>query len=146
MDGYNMTAPRPDGKWGEVAVRSALDEAGIPPSRIDVVSAHGTGTPLNDEMEANLISRIFGQHKPFVIALKSWVGHLAAACGAMELAIALACLENGYLPEIRNLREPCVETLNFVRSPGDYSPETLLLENFGFGGQNAALVVKKWSE
>jgi 3-oxoacyl-[acyl-carrier-protein] synthase II len=146
MDGYNMTAPQPDGKWGETAVLSALKEAGIPGSRIDVVSAHGTGTPLNDDMEANLISRIFGEHKPFVIALKSWIGHLAAACGAVELAIGLACLEHGFLPEIRNLREPCPCGLNFVQSAKNESLETMLLENFGFGGQNAALVVKKWSE
>jgi 3-oxoacyl-[acyl-carrier-protein] synthase II len=146
MDGYNMTAPQPDGKWGEKAVHSALDESGISPSRIDVVSAHGTGTPLNDEMEANLISRIFGEHKPFIIALKSWIGHLAAACGAVELAIGMTCMENGYLPEIRNLREPCLPDLNFVRSATNCSPETMLLENFGFGGQNAALVVKKWNE
>jgi 3-oxoacyl-[acyl-carrier-protein] synthase II len=146
MDGYNMTAPDPEGKWGEVAVRTALEEAGILPSRIEVVSAHGTGTPLNDEMEAKLISRVFGEHKPLVIALKSRVGHLAAACGAMELAIALACMNNGHLPEIRNLEEPCADDINFVRSARDVFPETMLLENFGFGGQNAALVVKKWKE
>jgi 3-oxoacyl-[acyl-carrier-protein] synthase II len=146
MDGYNMTAPEPEGIWAEVAVRSALAEAGILPSIIDVVSAHGTGTSLNDEMEANLIARIFGEHRPSIIALKSWIGHLAAACGAVELAIGLACMEHGYLPEIRNLIEPCDGNLNFIQVPQDDYPKTMLLQNFGFGGQNAALVVKKWSE
>ncbi|MFZ2444713.1 MAG: beta-ketoacyl-[acyl-carrier-protein] synthase family protein [Syntrophobacteraceae bacterium] len=146
MDGYNMTAPDPEGRWGEKAVRFALDEAGISPSGVDVVSAHGTGTPLNDEMEAGLIDRVFGGSKPFIIALKSWVGHLAAACGAMELAIGLACLAGGYFPPIRNLRGPCCDGLNFVRESMSVSAETMLLENFGFGGQNAALVVRKWTE
>lgn len=146
MDGYNMTAPDPTGKWGEAAVRFALGEAGMTSGEVDAVSAHGTGTPLNDEMEANLIDRVFGSHKPYIIALKSWVGHLAAACGAVELAIGLACIGDGFLPRIRNLAKPCHDGLNFVREHLDISVETVLFENFGFGGQNAALVVRKWAE
>lgn len=146
MDGYNMTAPDPEGRWGEAAVRSALKEADLSPSQIDVVSAHGTGTPLNDAMEADLLARIYGDRRPFVIALKSWIGHLAAACGAVELAIGLACMESGYLPAIRNLKEPCRTDINLVQTAKDLSTQTMLLENFGFGGQNSALVVKRWKE
>lgn len=146
LDGYNMTAPEPSGKWAEAAVRSALKEAGLEASRIDAVSAHGTGTDLNDAMEADLISRVYGPHTPFVIGLKSWIGHLAAACGAVELAISLACIREGFLPEIRNLRKPCREDINFVRTPTAVPFSTMVLENFGFGGQNSALVVSKWSE
>ncbi len=145
MDGCNMTAPDPTGKWGEAAVRFALVEAGVGPGEIDIISAHGTGTQLNDEMESNLIGRIFASHKPRIIAIKSWVGHLAAACGAVELAIGLACLENGLLPRIRNLVQPCNDSLNFVRENLDIPARTMLFENFGFGGQNAALVVRKWT-
>lgn len=144
MDGYNMTAPEPGGRWAEMAVRSALADAGIPARDIDAVSAHGTGTLLNDAMEADLISRIFTDHAPRIIALKSWIGHLAAACGAVELAIGLVCMSESYLPEIRNLKNPCREDLNFVRSPSQVPVDTMLFENFGFGGQNAALVVRKW--
>jgi 3-oxoacyl-[acyl-carrier-protein] synthase II len=122
-----------------------LKEADLLPSQIDVVSAHGTGTPLNDDMEANLIARVFGEHKPFIVALKSWIGHLAAACGAVELAISLACMENHYLPAIRNLRGPCRSDLNFVREERNHACSAVLLENFGFGGQNSALVVKTWN-
>jgi 3-oxoacyl-[acyl-carrier-protein] synthase II len=144
IDGYNMTAPDPDGKWGEKAIRGALKEAGLLPDQIDAISAHGTGTPLNDAMEASLIDRIYGEHKPCVIALKSWIGHIAAACGAVELAVCLTCLKNNYLPAIRNLKEPCHEKINFVQTNTDACPGTMMMENFGFGGQNSALVIKKW--
>jgi 3-oxoacyl-[acyl-carrier-protein] synthase II len=146
LDGYNMTAPEPDGKWAASAVRSALREAGLEPEKIDLISSHGTGTPLNDAMEANLISCLQGEHRPFVLALKSWVGHLSAACGAVELAIGLACMERSYLPEIRNLREPCAGNITFVREAREVQTETMLLQNFGFGGQNGALVVRLWRE
>lgn len=143
IDGYNMTAPDPDGKWGEAAVHAALTEAEMSPRQIDVVSAHGTSTLLNDEMEANLIDRVYGKHLPFVIALKSWIGHISAACGALELAISLACMQNDYLPEIRNLKDPCHSKINFIRRGKTCSPDTIMVENFGFGGQNSALIVKR---
>jgi 3-oxoacyl-[acyl-carrier-protein] synthase II len=144
LDGYNMTAPAPDGEWAEAAVRSALREAGLEAESLDVIFAHGTGTPLNDTMEANLISRVQGESRPPVVALKSWIGHLAAACGAVELAIGLACMERNYLPAIRNLSNPCREEVNFVRKAMEPQGNTMLLQNFGFGGQNSALVVKLW--
>jgi len=146
LDGYNMTAPEPDGKWAAAAVRSALREASLEAHQIEVISSHGTGTPLNDAMEANLICRLQGGHRPFVLALKSWIGHLAAACGAVELALGLAAMERNYLPEIRNLEEPCAENINFVRTAREAQTETMLLQNFGFGGQNGALVVRLWRE
>ncbi len=143
MDGYNMTAPKPDGKWAEKAVSAALREADMSPGDIDMISAHGTGTPLNDMMEAGLIERIYGEHTPSVIALKSWVGHTAAACGAVELAICLACMKYNYIPRIRNLITPCHPKINFVRQGKEYTAHNVLLENFGFGGQNSALIVRK---
>ena len=143
IDGYSMTAPEPDGIWAERAVNAALREAEFAPSDIDVISSHGTGTLLNDSMEADLIDRVWGKRSPFIIALKSWIGHIAAACGAVELAICLACMKYNYLPKIRNLDEPCHAGLNFVREGRRYSIDNILLENFGFGGQNSALIVRK---
>lgn len=142
--GGGMTAPHPEGEYEEEAVRSAMTEASLTPPQIEVISAHGTGTQLNDLMEASLIERVFGQSgsKPLVIALKSWIGHCAAACGAMELAVALACLNEGYLPPIRNLNNPCHTGINFAQKGISGFFRTLLIENFGFGGQNCALVVK----
>ena len=145
IDGYSMTAPEPGGIWAERAVNRALREAELAASDIDVISSHGTGTLLNDSMEAELINRVCGERSPFIIALKSWIGHIAAACGAVELAICLACMQNSYLPKIRNLDEPCHAGLNFVREGRRYSIDNILLENFGFGGQNSALIVRKYS-
>jgi 3-oxoacyl-[acyl-carrier-protein] synthase II len=146
MDGYNMTAPAPDGVCAEIAVNSAIKEAGISPEQISAVSSHGTGTLLNDKREADLLNRIFNGHRPPVIALKSWIGHLASACGCMELAICLSLMKHHYLPEIRNLTRPCDSEVNFVRKGFNTKLNTLLIENFGFGGQNCALVVKNWAD
>jgi len=146
MDAYNMTAPDGDGKWGRIAVLAALQEAGMSPSQIDVISTHGTGTTLNDEREANLIDEIYRDCKPLAIALKSWIGHTASACGALELALSLVCMQRGYLPAVRNLKEPCHRNINFVRESGDFSFATCVIENFGFGGQNSALIVKRSHE
>ena len=143
LDGYNMTAPSPDARWGMKAVLSAIKEAEVSPDEIDVLSAHGTSTFLNDDMEGALIKSIFGETPPFIIALKSWIGHLAAGCGAVELAISLACMHNNYLPPIRNLEEPADLINNPVTKGREYPAHTILVENFGFGGQNSALVLKR---
>ena len=145
IDGHTMTAPEPDGRWAETAVRTALDEAGLSAGQVDAVSAHGTSTPLNDAMEAEMIHRVFGNQGPRVTALKSWIGHLASACGAVELALCLTALKQGMLPQIRNLNSPCHPGVKFVRRTFFGQLHTILLENFGFGGQNAALVIRTWN-
>jgi len=141
IDGYSMIAPQLDGKWAERSVNAALQEAELAFSDIDVVSSHGTGTLLNDAVEADLIDRVYGKKSPFIIALKSWIGHISAACGAVELAICLACMQDSYLPKIRNLDEPCHAGLNFVSEEQSCRIRNILLENFGFGGQNSALIL-----
>jgi len=146
IDGYNMTAPDPSGVWAEKAVRLALDEAFLLPSDVDAVSAHGTATQLNDQMEAELFGRLFGLHRPAILAPKAWLGHLASACGAVELAVMLAALKRGILPSNPHLKNPLDPTLDFVVSPRSAEEiSTLLLENFGFGGQNSALVVRRFA-
>ena len=144
LDGHAMAAPQPDGLWAEQAVRRALAQAGLAPEAIDLISAHGTGTTLNDAVEAAMIQRVFEERQPVVVALKSWIGHLASACGAAELAISLIALQTGQWPHIRNLAAPCNTALNYLREKSAVDPSHLLLQNFGFGGQNAALVVGRW--
>lgn len=144
MDGHAMTAPEANGRWAEIAVRSALKDAELAPVQVGMISAHGTATPLNDEVEAELIQRVFGDRPPHILAIKSWIGHLAAGCGAVELAICLSALGSGTWPVVRNLEAPCHPGLNYLRSTDEVSPGCILLENFGFGGQNAALIVKPW--
>lgn len=152
MDAHSMTAPHPDAHHAEKAVRSAIAEAQLTPENIDIISAHGTSTPLNDQMEAAMIERIFystSDNQPLVTAIKSWVGHCTAASGAVELGILLSLLNKGLIPSVRNLTDPCSEKINFVteltKLPDSVIHPTLLLENFGFGGQNSALVVRLWS-
>ena len=146
LDGYSLSDPEPSGIAAESAVRHALEEANLPPSGVDAVFAHGTGTLLNDDAEAGMIHRLFGEPGPFVTAAKSWIGHASAACGALELAMVLACLEGNYLPPIRNLRDPCNHHLRFVRTGRDAVLRTFLIENFGFGGQNSALVLRRMQD
>jgi len=142
LDGYRLTAPSPEGDAAENAVRGALREAGVLPAQVDVVVTHGTGTLLNDAVEARLIRRIFPHRGPAVVALKSWIGHLAAACGAVEMAIALTALSRNCLPEVRNLEDPCETDIDFVRTRRQGEWPLFLIENFGFGGQNCALLVR----
>lgn len=142
MDAYNMTAPDMNGERGKAAVISAISDAGISLSQVQVISAHGTGTISNDEREAKLISDLYGRHQPHVTALKSWIGHASSACGALELAISLICMNEGYIPEIRNLKNPCHKEVNFVKNGMEEPFNNVIIENFGFGGQNSALVVK----
>ncbi len=143
LDAHGMTAPAAGGESGRAAVLKALAEAEIPGDRIGLISAHATSTMLNDEAESVIIESIQGAGRPPVIALKSWTGHSAAACGAVELALALVLMKNSLLPEIRNLKEPCSREIDFVTEQRSHEFSSLLLENFGFGGQNCALVVRR---
>lgn len=146
LDGGSLTAPDTSARHAEAAVRKALHDARLSAAAVDWVSAHGTGTLLNDQCEASLLERIFAAAdcRPAVTALKSWTGHLSSACGLVELALLLAAARHDLLPPIRNLQKPCSEKLNFVRAARSLPGATGLLENFGFGGQNAALLVRLW--
>lgn len=139
LDGGSLTAPEATGLYAERAVRAALSDS---PSgagyAVDWVSAHGTGTLLNDEAEARMLERVFPDSPP-IMALKSWIGHGSAACGALELAVLMAAQA---MPRVRNLSRPCSEKLDFVREERPFPGPVGLVENFGFGGQNAALVVR----
>lgn len=146
LDGGSLTAPEPSARHAEAAVRKALHDARLSPAAVDWISAHGTGTLLNDQCEASLLERVFAAADchPSVTALKSWTGHLSSACGLVELAIMLAAARRNLLPPIRNLQSPCSEKLHFVHEARSLPGATGLLENFGFGGQNAALLVRLW--
>lgn len=144
LDGHTMTAPDPRGIWAEKAVRRALEEARCEPDAVDLISTHGTGTVLNDRMEADMLLRVF-THAPRIMAIKSWIGHLASACGAVELALCLCCFQTGLYPGLRNLHHLLDARLHPIASPEALTPTTVLIENFGFGGQNSALVVKPWT-
>jgi 3-oxoacyl-[acyl-carrier-protein] synthase II len=126
----------------------ALEDAGLSPSAVHHINSHGTGTQLNDEVEARAIRRVFSgtwENIP-VAATKSMTGHLIAAAGPVELGACLLPFLKGVLPpnvSLDRVGQGC--ELNHVRDPGTpFDGEYILTNSFGFGGQNASLVVRKY--
>ena len=143
-DAYHITAPTPDGSGGYRAMTSALTHAGLRAEDIDYVNAHGTSTPLGDELELGAVERLLGQHAraAAMSSTKSAIGHLLGAAGAVEAAFTCLAIRDQVAPPTINLDEPSVETpIDLV--PHKAKPMTIraaLSNSFGFGGTNAALV------
>jgi 3-oxoacyl-[acyl-carrier-protein] synthase II len=146
-DAHHMTAPRPDGSQAARAMRGALKDARVEPHEIHYVNAHGSSTPLNDPTETRAIKTAFGDHaaKLQVSSTKAYYGHALGASGAMEAAICAMALEREWLPPTLNLADPgdgC--DLDYIPDVGRSSRVDYILSNsFGFGGINAALVLKR---
>ena len=146
-DAHHMTAPRPDGSQAARAMRGALADAHVEPHEISYVNAHGSSTPLNDPTETRAIKSVFGDHaaRLQVSSTKAYYGHALGASGAMEAAICALSLERGWLPPTLNLENPddgC--DLDYIPNVGrEASTEYVLSNSFGFGGINAALVLKR---
>jgi 3-oxoacyl-[acyl-carrier-protein] synthase II len=148
-DAYHITAPADDGDGGYRAMEAAIANAGVEPADIDYINAHGTSTPLGDEIELAAVERLFGQAagKIAMSSTKSSIGHLLGAAGAVEAAFTVLALRDQIAPPTINLDDPSVET------PIDLVPhkarrlkiETALSNSFGFGGTNASVVFKKAS-
>lgn len=147
LDSFNLSAPDPQGDGAERAMRAALSDASIDVHQIDHINAHGTATRLNDEIEAMAIRRLFSSNweKIPVSATKSLTGHLIGAAGAIESAACLLPLLEGLLPPnpfLSRVAKGC--ELNHVTSPGaKFNGETVLNNSFGFGGQNACLILRR---
>lgn len=142
LDGGSLTGPDPAGRAAAAAVGqclAAMDGADL------CVLAHGTGTVLNDEVEAAIIRQTAPDARA-VCAFKSRTGHLASACGAAELALGLVCAAEGVFPAIANLEDPIDTELPLLRTPMILRPRNLLLQSFGFGGQNACLGLKFFAD
>jgi 3-oxoacyl-[acyl-carrier-protein] synthase II len=139
QDGYRVTAPRPDGSQAKAAMLRAVEKAGI--GRVDYINAHGTGTPLNDPAEARAIREAFGGDVP-VSSIKGAIGHLMAASGAIEIAACLLAFEGNFLPGTVNHRERDRECDIRVLADGcEARVDWVLSNSFGFGGQNASIVL-----
>lgn len=144
-DAYNMAAPRPTGTQAAAAMRGALAAAGLPPSAVDHVNAHGSSTPLNDNTESQAIRMVLGHHADAVTVsgTKPFYGHALGASGAIEVAISCLAMEHGWAPPTLNLHEPgegC--DLDYVGPAG--RPQvirTVMSNSFGFGGINASLIL-----
>lgn len=146
-DAHHMTAPRPDASQAARAMRLALADGHISPSDVSYVNAHGSATPLNDPTETAAIRLVFGDHaeKLQVSSTKAYYGHALGASGAFELAISALALERKWLPPTLNLDDPgdgC--DLDYIPNVGrDRDVEFAMTNSFGFGGINAAVVLKR---
>ena len=146
-DAYHMTAPRPDGSQAARSMRLALKDANISPSEVKYVNAHGSSTPLNDPTETKAIKDVFGDsaYSLRVSGTKGYYGHALGASGAIETAISALAIEREWLPPTVNLAvadEAC--DLNFLPGTGtNERVEHVLTNSFGFGGINAALVLRR---
>lgn len=146
-DAYHITAPAEDGNGGFRSMQMALNRAGIGPEDIDYINAHGTSTPLGDEIELNAVSRLLGDAAKDVVmsSTKSSVGHLLGAAGAVEAIFCLMAMRDNIAPPTINLDNPSVETaINLApRAPVETKIDIALSNSFGFGGTNATLILKK---
>ena len=145
-DAFHITAPPEDGEGGRRAMERALASAGLSPEEVDYINAHGTSTPLNDRAETRAIKALLGGRacEVPVSSTKSQIGHLLGAAGAVEAGAAIFAILEGLIPATvtwRNRDPEC--DLDYV--PGEVRParvRTVLSNSFGFGGQNACLVLK----
>ncbi len=147
-DAYHMTAPRPDATQAARSMRLALRDANIEASEVGYVNAHGSSTPLNDPTETKALKDVFGENAMMPISgTKGYYGHALGASGAIEAAISALTISREWLPPTVNLTvadDAC--DLNFVAGTGrDERVEHVLSNSFGFGGINAALVLRRVS-
>jgi 3-oxoacyl-[acyl-carrier-protein] synthase II len=149
-DAYHITAPAPDGDGAFRCMGMAMKRAGITPDDIDYINAHGTSTPMGDEIELGAVQRLVGNAagRISMSSTKSCVGHLLGAAGAVEAIFSLLAIRDGVAPPTINLDNPSVE------SPIDLVPHearkreinTALSNSFGFGGTNASLIFRRYAQ
>jgi 3-oxoacyl-[acyl-carrier-protein] synthase II len=147
LDGYQPTAPHPEGRGAASAMTAALADARCTPADIDAINAHGTGTRLNDIAETIAVKQVLGErawHVP-VSASKSMIGHLLAACGAPELIFTVLSVVHDRVHPTRNLSRPDRQCdLDYVpEGARDLTVRAAMSSSFGFGGQNACVIVRK---
>ncbi|MCO5129099.1 MAG: beta-ketoacyl-ACP synthase II [Xanthobacteraceae bacterium] len=146
-DAYHITAPAPDGDGGFRCMSAALKRAGIQPADIDYINAHGTSTPLGDEIELGAVQRLLGNaaSKVSMSSTKSSIGHLLGAAGAVEAIFSILAIRDNIAPPTINLDAPSVETpIDLVPKVARARQIDIALSNsFGFGGTNASLVMRR---
>lgn len=149
-DAYHIVQPEPDGNGAARALRAALNEAAIEPSQIDYMNAHGTGTYYNDVVETKALKQVMGadSHKLAITSTKSATGHMLGAAGAVELIAAVLTLNNNLIVPNINLDNPDPECdLDYVRlEPREKQINVAASESLGFGGHNAALIIRKFKQ
>lgn len=141
-DAYHISAPHPEGSGAELAMRRALAMAGCPPSAVDYVNAHGTGTRLNDTAEGLAIERVFGREVP-VVSTKGYTGHTLGGAGATEACFAILALLEGWIPKSVGA-EPMDERLhiNVAQARLERKVRRAISNSFAFGGNNVSVLVR----
>jgi 3-oxoacyl-[acyl-carrier-protein] synthase II len=149
-DAYHITAPSPDGDGAFRCMSMAMKRAGIAPGDIDYINAHGTSTPLGDEIELGAVQRLVGNAagKISMSSTKSCVGHLLGAAGAVEAIFSILAIRDRVAPPTINLDNPSVETpIDLVPHQARRRDIDIALSNsFGFGGTNASLIFRRYAE
>lgn len=146
-DAFHQTASSADGEGAFRAMRGALADAGLDPSEVDYINAHGTGTPNNDASESAAMLRLFGDRVPPVSSTKAFTGHTTSASGAIETVICLLALRHGFLPVNLNWQHPMDNGIVPVReSRPPREIRHVLCNSFGFGGNDSSLLLSKWQE
>ncbi len=145
-DAHHMTAPHPEGDGAYAAMRRAIRDAGLEPSEIGYINAHGTSTPLNDKGETAAIKRLFGDHakKVPISSTKSMTGHMLGAAGAVEAIVSIYAMRDGMLPPTINYvtPDPACDLDYIPNAPRATKVRTVMSNSFGFGGHNAVLVFR----
>ena len=147
-DAYHLTAPAPEGAGAQLAMKKALEDAGIQTTDVDYINAHGTSTPMNDLNETLAVKKVFGDHayKLVMGSTKSMTGHLLGAAGAVETVVCAMVTKTGKIPPTTNFSTPDPACdLNYAHNTGIERPVRYAISNsFGFGGHNVCLAVKRW--
>ena len=153
-DAYHLTATHPEGLGAVLAMRNALDDAGMKPEDIDYINVHGTSTPVGDVSEIKAIKEVFGDHvyDLNISSTKSMTGHLLGATGALEAMMSIKAIENDIVPPTINHEEDDQDeeidySINFTFNKAQKRPVRAALSNsFGFGGHNSTVMLKKYEE
>jgi 3-oxoacyl-[acyl-carrier-protein] synthase II len=149
-DAFHVTAPHPEGRGAILAMNMALNRAGLKPTDIDYINAHGTSTPLNDPRETAAIKKVFGDHARNlkISSTKSMTGHCVGAAGGVEAIASILAIRDQFFPPTINLVEPDPECdLDYVANKGVPGKiEVVMSNSLGFGGHNGILIFKKMNE
>lgn len=146
-DGHHPSSPEPHGRWEAEAMRQALRDAGTAPAEVDALIAHATATPKGDTAEIRAVNEVFrGRGEPLpALSLKGHIGHTGAASGAMGAIVAITAMHEGWLPNVAGTTDvdPEVEFRVLVEEPAEVDVGVAVINAFGFGGQDASMVLRR---
>ncbi|MGM0516223.1 MAG: beta-ketoacyl-[acyl-carrier-protein] synthase family protein [Pseudomonadota bacterium] len=146
VDAHHMSTPHPEGRGAEIAMRRAVDAAGLSPGAVDYVNLHGTASRVNDAAEDRALGAVFGARQA-CSSTKGWTGHTLGAAGIVGLATGALAIEHGFLPGTLNTERVDPEfTADYLLDNRDHAPKRVMANSFGFGGNNCSLVLGRPEE